>query len=149
MDKAFRLKNNSISYAFNLARLHQRRGKDDDNKIAEDLFKQILRVNEKEINAHLNLGLLYEKTKKNNEAINEYQKVLGLLSELSTKEKMDLTNSKDQVQKMINNVQNGISNLSQNTKNSSSEQAIEQPAQSVQSEQLPPAEASEPISALP
>ncbi|MEK7574856.1 MAG: hypothetical protein AAB511_01365, partial [Patescibacteria group bacterium] len=77
--KAFSLERSSINYAFNLGRLFQARGKDDDNQNAEVLFKQILGVNDKEINTHFTLGLLYEKTDKKKEAIDEYKKVVELL----------------------------------------------------------------------
>ncbi len=108
MRQAFILERSNITYAFNLGRLFQSRGKDDDNKIAEDLFKQILGVNDKEINTHFSLGLLYEKTSRKSEAIGEYQKVLELLPEGSD-------DARGKVQKMIDNIQNGVSNFTQDS----------------------------------
>ncbi len=103
MAKAFSLDRSNINYAFNLARLYQARGKGDDDKIAEDLFKQILGVNNKEINTHFSLGLLYEKMGRKDEAVSEYKKVLEFLPE-------DSGEAKDKIGKMISNIENGISN---------------------------------------
>lgn len=129
MSQAFQLDNSNINYAFNLARLYQERGKENDNKIAEDLFKQILGVNDKEINTHFNLGLLYEKTKKNDEAIVEYRKVLELLFEVSLNEQLGINESRDRMKKMIENIQNGVSNLSQDNGNIESDQISNQSMQ--------------------
>lgn len=107
MTKAVRIQNNNINYVFNLARLFQSRGKNDDNKIAESLFKQILGVNDKEINTHFNLGLLYEKTSRKSEAIDEYKKVSDLLPEGSEA-------TKDQLDKMIGNIRRGVENTPEN-----------------------------------
>jgi len=105
--KAFNLERSSINYAFNLGRLFQARGKGEDNKNAETLFRQILGVNDKEINTHFTLGLLYEKTDKNKEAIDEYQKVVELLPAAQA-------DVKTRIQKMISNIQNGIENTPEN-----------------------------------
>jgi len=106
---AFANERTSINYAFNLGRLFQARGKDDDNQNAEILFKQILGVNDKELNTHFSLGLLYEKTKKNREAIDEYNKVIELLPDTQT-------DVKPRIEKMISNIQNGIENTPENLK---------------------------------
>jgi cytochrome c-type biogenesis protein CcmH/NrfG len=105
--KAFGSDQTSINYAFNLGRLYQVRGKGDDNKNAEALFKQILGVNDKEINTHFSLGLLYEKTDKKKEAIDEYKKVIELLPAAQT-------DVKARIEKMISNIQNGIENTPEN-----------------------------------
>lgn len=107
MTKAVKLQNNNINYVYNLARLFQLRGTDDDNRVAENLFKQILNVNDKEINTHFNLGLLYEKMGKKDEAAGEYEKVLDLLPAGS-----DTT--KKQLEKMIDNIERGIENTPEN-----------------------------------
>ncbi len=107
MQKAVSIQGNNINYVFNLARLLQARGKDDDNKVAEALFKQILGVNDREINTHFNLGLLYEKTDRKSEAAAEYQKVVDLLPQGSEK-------TKEQLEKMISNIKNGIENTPEN-----------------------------------
>lgn len=104
MKKAFMLDRSNINYAFNLARLYQARGRDEDNKIAEDLFKQILGVNDKEINTHFSLGLLYEKTNRKSDAISEYEKVINLLPDGSDE-------AKNKMQKFIDNIKSGTGNL--------------------------------------
>lgn len=111
MQKAFMLDNSNINYAFNLARLYQARGKDEDNKIAENLFKQILGVNDKEINTHFSLGLLYEKTNRKSDAIDEYQKVLDLLPASPAGGPAGQDDARSKVQKFIDNIKNGTSNL--------------------------------------
>ncbi len=117
MKKAFQLEKENINYAFNLARLYQKRGGIEDSKIAENLFKQILGINNEEINTRFSLGLLYEKTGRNNEAINEYQKVLEFLSLSSTEKSENLEEAKEKIKKMIDNIQKGISNLNTEPKN--------------------------------
>ena len=104
---AFKLDRSSINYAFNLGRLYQARGKENDNANAENLFKQILGVNDKEINTHFNLGLLYERTSRKNEALAEYKKVLDLIPE-------NLADTRKQVEKMISNIENGAENTAEN-----------------------------------
>lgn len=118
MANAAMLEKGNINYVFNLARLYQARGKNDDLKTAESLYKQILGVNDKEINTHFNLGLLYEKDNKKAEAVDELKKVIELLPEGSTE-------AKTQIEKMISNIQNGIPNTAENlglTKPATSEQ---------------------------
>ena len=105
--KAFNFERSSINYAFNLGRLFQARGKGEDNKNAETLFRQILGVNDKEINTHFTLGLLYEKTDKKKEAIDEYKKVVELLPATQS-------DVKTRIEKMISNIQAGIENTPEN-----------------------------------
>ena len=107
MTKAVSIQRNNVNYVFNLARLFQARGKGDDNKVAENLFKQILGVNDKEINTHFNLGLLYEKTDRKNEAIKEYERVRELLPAGSEE-------TKSQLEKMIANIKKGVENTPEN-----------------------------------
>ncbi len=122
MKQAFMLERGNITYAFNLGRLYQARGEDKDNKAAEDLFKQILGINDKEINTHFSLGLLYEKTNRKKEAADEYQRVLDLLPSESQ-------DAQTKIQKMIDNIQSGISNFIQNASEASENQAPIQPAE--------------------
>ena len=105
--QAFTLENSNINYAFNLGRLYQARGKDEDNKIAESLFNQILGVNGEDINTLFSLGLLYEKTDRKKEALAEYQKVLDLLP-------ADLDQARQKIEKMISNINKGIENTPEN-----------------------------------
>ena len=109
--KALEIKQGDLNYAFYLGRLYQARGKGEDNKMAEDLFKAILTVDKNQINVSFSLGMLYEKQNKDKEAISEYENVVALLP--------DTEGNKDtraRIQKMINNVRNGIENTAENLK---------------------------------
>jgi len=94
----------NLTYAFTLARLYQERGTGDDYKFAEQLYKSILGVNPKEVNTQISLGLLYEKEKQKDQAVAQYQAVLSNLPGSAS-------DAKTQVQKMIDTVKNGGSNL--------------------------------------
>ena len=126
MNAAALLEQNNVTYVFNLGRLYQARGKDDDNTIAEALFKRILGVNDKEVNTHFSLGLLYEKTNRIGDAIAEYRKVMELLPEESGE-------ARERVQTMITNIESGISNLT-----------APQPSSAPQSEPAPQEAAAQP-----
>ena len=63
----------------------------------------MLSVNDKEINTIFNLGMLYEKTGKKDDAIAQYTKLISLLPDSSA-------DTKSQIQKMITNVKNGVAN---------------------------------------
>lgn len=104
---AAQLQNREINYVFNLGRLFQLRGKNDDNQIAEALFKQVLGINSKEVNSHFYLALIYEKTDKKDEAIKEYQAVLDLLPS-------DNNATREKIQEMIDNIQRGVENIPAN-----------------------------------
>lgn len=109
--KAITIKQGDLNYFFYLGRLYQARGKNDDSKMAEDIFKAILEADKNQINVSFSLGMLYEKQNKNEEAISEYEKVFALLP--------DVEGSKDariKIQKMISNVKNGIENTAENLK---------------------------------
>ena len=105
MKEAIKFNNNNIDYIFNLARLYQQRGTDEDNKIAESIFQKILSVNDKEINTHFSLAGLYEKMNEKDKAVAEYEKVIELLPA----ENEDVA---DKIREMIGNVQSGKGNLS-------------------------------------
>lgn len=129
MKQAFILERGNITYAFNLGRLFQVRGEDEDNKVAEDLFKQILGINDKEINTHFSLGLLYEKTNRKSDAVSEYQKVLDLLPASPAGGPAESEDARTRIQKMIDNIQSGISNFAQNVSGSNEDQVPMQPAE--------------------
>jgi len=93
-----------INYGFNLARLLQVRGTDEDNKNAENLLLQIIGVNDQEINSHLNLALLYERTDRNDDALAEYKKILAMLPEEDEK-------SRENIQSLIDTIEQGGSNI--------------------------------------
>lgn len=100
---AYVLNRQDINILFNLGSLLQKKGGDENITDAEASYLQILKVAPNDINTHLNLGLLYENQKKKDLAIEQYQKVLDVLPAESAK-------AKEQIQKFINNVRNGISN---------------------------------------
>lgn len=106
-EQALIIDRNNGNYKFSLARLYQARGKDDDVKAAELLYKEILSQNDKEINTHFALGSLYEKTKKWDDAKVEYRKVAELVPD-------DNDALKKQLEKMISNVERGIQNTAEN-----------------------------------
>lgn len=97
----------NVSYIFTLANFYRERGKNDDYTQAEQIYQGILKQDDSQYNVHIALGLLYEKQNKNDAAIAEYKKVLTLLPSGSD-------DAKNQIGKMITNVQNGTGNL-QNT----------------------------------
>jgi tetratricopeptide (TPR) repeat protein len=104
MRKAFEIERRNQEYLFNLGRLYQKRGTDEDNVFAEQIFKKIIADDNNAINAHFALANLYEKTKRKDQAIAEYDKVHELLPE----EQKTLG---PQILKMIENVKDGVSNL--------------------------------------
>lgn len=104
--KAVQINPQGPSYLLNLARLDQARGKDDDIKAAEQIYKAIISQNDKDINGHFYLALLYDKQKKKNEAKDELRKVSNLLPDNSA-------DTKKQIEKMISNIDAGIENTPQ------------------------------------
>lgn len=98
----------NLNYRYNLAVLYQLRAKDGDEKKAEDIFLDILKANEKLIDVRLSLGLLYEKQGKKQASIDEYQKILDLLP---ADAEGNIKQTREQVQKLISNVQSGVGNL--------------------------------------
>ena len=136
--KAFSIDRNNggqnLTYAFTLARLYQERGNGDDYKYAEALYKSILSVNSKEVNTQISLGLLYEKEKQKDQAIAQYQAVLDNLP-------ASAGDSKTQVQKMIDTVKSGGSNLT-NTN-------VQQPAAAAATPPTTPAPTATPAATTP
>jgi len=106
--KAVQSNPQNLDYAINLSRLYQSRGKGDDIKTAEQIYKAIIAQNDANISAHFYLGLLYEKEKNKNGAKQEYQKVDSLLTGDNVQD------TKTQIEKMISNVEKGIENTPEN-----------------------------------
>ncbi len=105
MERAFASSNNSdVTYAYNLGVLYKERDGENDAARAELLFRSILGVNDKEINAHLELATLYEQKKEVAAAIAEYKKVLELLPE-----------DGENIQAARENIQSVISRLEQSS----------------------------------
>ncbi|MCD6149252.1 tetratricopeptide repeat protein [bacterium] len=115
MTVAARLNPKDINYIFGLGRLYQARGNEDDAKIIEGLFKKALEINSEDINARFNLGLFYDKAKRGDEAIEQYEKVIELLP-------AGREESRRQLEKMISNIKSGI----ENTTETINPQAVEQ-----------------------
>lgn len=89
-----------IRSALQVARLYQVRGKEGDDKNAEDILKSILDFSAKEINAQLMLAGLYEKMNRKEESIALYESARDLLPEASQK-------LRDQINALINKLKNG------------------------------------------
>jgi len=105
--KAVALAQSNTNYILSLAKLMEARGKDDDSKNAEQLYRAVIAQNDKDINAHFYLGLMMEKQKKVKEAKEEYNKVISILPDNNE-------DTKKQLQKMVANVEAGIENTPQN-----------------------------------
>ncbi len=131
----------NLNYRYNLAVLYQLRSKDGDEKKAEDIFLDILKANDKLIDVRLSLGLLYERQGKRQAAIDEYKKIVALLpadAEGSVKQ------TREQVLKLISNVESGVGNL----KNPAAVQAVEQVDAETSPASVPPAPAGPNVSPL-
>jgi len=102
----------NMNYAYNLGILYQLRDNDGDKELAEKLFKDILTSNEKLIDVRLSLGLLYEEMDKKDAAIEQYNKILGLLSDDGSE---SVNKTRDQIKKLIDNVRSGVGNLTKKT----------------------------------
>lgn len=112
--KAASLVPKNANYFLALGRMYEQRKKGDDIKIAEQYYKAVISLNDKDINGHFYLGLFYENNNKKEDAKNEYTKVVGILE--SNTDEQDIKNNKEtlkQLKKMIENVNNGIKNTPQ------------------------------------
>jgi cytochrome c-type biogenesis protein CcmH/NrfG len=106
--KAAQFDQKNANYLSSLANMYRLRSKNDDLKVAQEIFKMVLGLNSKDINAHFYLGLAYEKDKNKESAKVEYNNVINLLSG----DNMDDT--KKQLEKMISNINRGIENTPEN-----------------------------------
>ncbi len=125
----------SINYAFHLARMLQIRNADGDRAQAEKILQNIIALREKDVGAMVELGLLYERDDKKDAAIAQYKKVLTFLAEEDTQ-------SRDMVQKMIDTVQDGGSNVpsaATSIEGAASENATHTIVEPVQEENVPDA----------
>jgi cytochrome c-type biogenesis protein CcmH/NrfG len=102
--KAVQINPQNQDYLVSLARIYTSRGKEDDLKNAEQIWKAVISRNDNDIAAHFYLGTLYEKKKDKNGAKQEYQKVDSLLVGDNAAE------TKKQIEKMISNLDRGIEN---------------------------------------
>lgn len=106
MLKAVRYEQN-IDNLFNLARLYQGRNEGSDMEYAEGIYRSILASDDKNIYAHMNLALLYDKLKQKDGALEEYGKVLELLPAEGSDD------ARKNIETMMENVRNGVSNEGQ------------------------------------
>ncbi len=109
--EALRIERNNLNYQYNLGVLYQLRNGEGDLDRAEAAFKNVLGTNEKLIDVRLSLGLLYERKGKGDAAVTEYEKILDILPDET---EGNVKQTRDQIQKFIDNVHSGAGNLSKN-----------------------------------
>ncbi len=107
-EKAASLTPKNINYLLSLGRMYEERNKNDDLKTAEQYYLAAININNKDVNGHFYLGLLYEKEKNKDGAKAQYQKVIDLLSAAKGN---DDTITK--LKKMISNVDAGVANTAE------------------------------------
>lgn len=103
VSKALSFERGDVNYTFELARMHQSRGKEDDLKVAESTYKKIIESNEKHANARFMLAIVYEAQNNFSEAVKGYEELLKILPE-GEKE------SRDKVNEMLANAKRGVRN---------------------------------------
>lgn len=106
MIKAVNSEPNNVTYKFNLGRAYQEKGGEEDVENARKLYEHILSGSPEEVNTIFALGTLYEKKGEKDKSIEKYRKVIELVKRM-TKESDDTV---AKLNKMIDNVRNGISN---------------------------------------
>ena len=99
----------NLSYTFTLARAYQNRDEEGDSERAEALFRAILGVNDRELNALLNLAILYERNGERDRAIEAYEDTLEALPEEGSDQ------ARGQIEAFIQNLREGRSNLTPQT----------------------------------
>lgn len=109
MEKAFMINPRILEYRSGLGQLYTERGKDDDYISAEEIFLGIQNVLKDNIGNLANLGYLYEKMDRRDDAIAQYEKIIALLPE-------DNKEAKTKINRMISNIRNGIENTPENLK---------------------------------
>jgi len=106
--RAMQIDKKNVNYQYNLGVLYQLRDSDGDRDRAETIFKEILSANERLIDVRLSLGLLYEKRGNRDAALAEYRKMLEFLPADAGG---NVAETRTQIEKLIQNVQNGTGNL--------------------------------------
>ncbi len=109
-ENAIKLDKQNVNYRYNLGVLYQIRDKDGDLDLAEKTFKDILTDNDKLVDVRLSLGLLYEKKGQRDQALEAYRKLLEILP---SDTEGNVKQTREQIQKLINNVQSGAGNINQ------------------------------------
>ncbi len=137
--KAFLLSGRTnIAYIFNLGRLYQQRGNEDDMAAAEQIFKEILGVKNKQvaddINVRSRLAVLYAQSNRRDDAIAEYEEIIKLLPE-------DADELRKQVRKLIDELRTGgVSTADDNARETS---PVLSPRENTESENVPSDEETE------
>ncbi len=96
-------------YLLALGRMYQKRNKENDNKIAEQIYEKIIQLDEKNITGHFYLGVLLEKRGEKEKAKIQYQKTIQLLEESNGRVDIII-----KIKKMISNLDKGIKNTLEN-----------------------------------
>jgi len=104
--KAVNYDRNNVTYQFNLGRAYQERGSNEDVENAQKIFEYILKLNPEEINTVFALGTIYDKKGEKEKAIEKYEKVIEIIEKIN----QDSGDTVSKLNKMIENVRNGISN---------------------------------------
>jgi len=113
MSKAVKFNSGSPDALFQLGQLYQRRKENDDEDIAEKIYKNLLDINQNNIQARFALGLLYDGRGEINAALKEFDRILRNLPE------SDSDTVRQEIQKIIENIQGGLPALSHRINNES------------------------------
>jgi tetratricopeptide (TPR) repeat protein len=97
----------NASYLYAVGALHELRNKENDRDVAMDIYKNILAAYPNILDVRLALALAYEKKGERQAAIDEYQKAI----ELVTKSGEEAGQIKSQIQKLLDTVESGGSNI--------------------------------------
>lgn len=105
--KATQYQPNNASYLFTVGALYELRNKGEDRNTAVEIYRGILTKSPNILDVRLALALLHEKRGERNEAIKEYETALDLVK----KTEGDTKNLEDQIQKFLDTVRSGGSNI--------------------------------------
>ncbi len=117
-EKALMFSKNNIKYALRLSALCQQRGTEQDLELASSILQKILEHN-KNIQIELSLALLSERRGDLNLAKQEYEAILSDLKDKNSKEAKV-------IEKYLNNVRNGKSNVVVNVKSRDLNESVDQ-----------------------
>ncbi len=107
MTNAVKIDPNNTTYLFNLGKLYQDRGGKEDVDNARKIFEYLLTVNPNDLMSSFSLAYLLDTQGEKDAAIKAYEKTIELVSKSKAQNKDEV---KKQLEKMIENVKNGISN---------------------------------------
>ncbi len=133
--KAVQINPKNVNYLLSLGRMYQERDKGDDVKTAEQYYKQVILLNNKNENGHFYLGLLYEKNNQKAEAKVQYNKVISLLEKRKNNQE-----TIKKIKQMISNLDKGVKNTPESLgliKNKSNQSNQLKPNSSADNSQIP------------